>query len=141
ASTGAFAQTKPISESHLKAANAVLEVSGMAQSFTATIDNMIETQAQQIPDSLQTKFKGVMKTFMAKYFTYDKIKPGMAKIYAAEFTEPELKELAKFYQTPVGKKSAQKLPVLQQKGMELGVSMVQQHQGELQQMMQDAFKK
>lgn len=135
------AQTQTIPASRLKAAEGVLAASGVEATFATTIENMISTQAKQMPDSLQAKFSSVMKTFMGKYFTYANLKPQLTKIYAEEFTESELKELTKFYQTPIGKKSAQKLPVLQQRGMELGVAMVQQHQDELQQMMQEAFKK
>lgn len=134
----AFAQAH--SPAHLKAAEAVLDAAGLEKTFSPMIENMMEVQSKQLPDSLRTKFVGVMKVFMGKYFTYAQIKPGMAKIYADEFSEAELKDLAKFYSTPVGKKAAERLPVLQQKGMELGVGLVQQHQAELQQMMEEAFK-
>ena len=43
-----------------------------------------------------------------------------AKIYSTEFTAQEIKELLKFYQSPVGKKLAEKSPVFTQKGMAVG---------------------
>lgn len=135
------AQTQNPSAGHIKAAGAVLDASGLEQSFSLMVENMIEVQSREIPDSVRSRFMGVMKNFMGKYFTYAQIKPGMAKIYAAEFSEEELNELARFYATPTGKKAAQKLPVLQQKGMDLGIAMVKEHQSELQQMIQDAFGK
>ncbi len=45
-----------------------------------------------------------MKALFAKYMNWASLKDDMVKIYMAEFTAPELKELTAFYQTPVGKK-------------------------------------
>jgi len=56
----------------------------------------------------------------------------MAKIYMAEFSESELNELTKFYQTPLGKKTIQKMPALMAKGAEIGQKRVQKHLPELQ---------
>ncbi|GET46106.1 DUF2059 domain-containing protein [Capnocytophaga felis] len=44
----------------------------------------------------------------------------MAKIYMEEFTHSEIKELLKFYETPIGKKMAEKTSVLTQKGLAEG---------------------
>lgn len=44
----------------------------------------------------------------------------MVKIYMEEFTHNEVKELLKFYETPIGKKMASKTPALTQKGMLAG---------------------
>lgn len=52
--------------------------------------------------------------------TQTAIRTAFAKLYMEEFTEYELKEFIKFYETPVGKKALQKLPVVTQKGWEIG---------------------
>jgi hypothetical protein len=52
--------------------------------------------------------------------TQTAIKKAFAKLYVGEFTEYELKEFIKFYKTPVGRKALQKLPVVTQKGWEIG---------------------
>ncbi len=52
--------------------------------------------------------------------TQTAIKTAFAKLYMDEFTEYELKEFIKFYKTPVGKKALQKLPLVTQKGWEIG---------------------
>ena len=57
----------------------------------------------------------------------------MIKLYAAEFTEGELAELNKFYQTPVGNKARQKTPLRLARSAELGQTRVQEHLPELQQ--------
>jgi hypothetical protein len=55
-------------------------------------------QAAQIPEANRASFMKVMETFMGKYFTWDAIKDKLGqKMYAAEFTEDELKQLTAFY--------------------------------------------
>lgn len=44
----------------------------------------------------------------------------MTRIYMEEFTHSEIKELLKFYETPIGRKMASKTSVLAQKGMTEG---------------------
>ena len=73
-----------------------------------------------------------MKQFLAKYMSWDSLKADMIKIYMDEFTESELGELNKFYQTPVGKKTVEKMPTLMSKGAQLGGQRVQEHMPELQ---------
>jgi hypothetical protein len=53
---------------------------------------------------------------------WPKIKPDMVKIYTANFTEQDLKELVKFYQSPLGKKVQEKMPTVTQ----LSAQMTQQ---------------
>jgi hypothetical protein len=73
-----------------------------------------------------------MKEFLGKYMSWDSLKADMVKIYMEEFTESELGELNKFYQTPVGRKTVEKMPVLMTKGAQLGGQRVQKHMPELQ---------
>lgn len=126
-------------ESHLKVSEEYLEVSGVKAGFNTLVDDVIKSQSGQMPKEYQEKFKVVMKSFMAKYYTYELLKPKFAKMYADEFTEPELKDLIVFYSSPTGKKLAEKLQSLTQKGMEIGMSTVKEHQGELQEMIKKAF--
>ena len=78
-----------------------------------------------------------MRAFFNKYMGWEIIRPEMATIYAREFTEPELREIIKFYQTPVGQKMAARLPQLMQAGMEVSQRRVQEHLPELQKIIQD----
>jgi hypothetical protein len=126
-------------ESHLKVSENYLEVSGIKVGFNNIVDDVIKSQSGQMPKEYQEKFKEVMKSFMDKYYTYDILKPKLAKIYADEFTELELKDLIVFYSSPTGKKFADKIPSLTKKGMEIGANTVKDHQEELQEMMKKAF--
>ena len=82
-----------------------------------------------------------MKRFFAKYISYASLKDDLIKMYSEEFTEQEnWKELATFYQTPLGKKVIEKTPKLSAKGAQLGMERVQANQAELQKMIQDELR-
>jgi hypothetical protein len=125
---------------HLQAAEKFLLATGINKQFENIADKVISTYGAQMPEDKRAAFAEVMKKFMGKYFTWDMLKDEMSKLYAQEFTEKELKQLADFYNTDTGKKYGEKLPVLTQKGMLIGQQLVVQHQSELQDMMKDAFK-
>jgi hypothetical protein len=131
----AFSQTAQ----HLKASEQFLEVSGARSSFEDVVNTMLNTQTGAVPQEHREKFINVMKEFMAKYFNYDVLKPKMAKLYADEFSEQELKDLIAFYSSPTGKKYGSKVAILTTKGMQMGQAAVQEHKDELTEMMKKAF--
>lgn len=128
------AQETAFTQSHLKAAQDMLMVMEVPEHMTGSINNILKVQTANLPLNQQKAFSDAMKAFLAKYLSWDLIKTDMAKIYAAEFSEAEIKELTTFYQTPLGKKMIEKSPILMQKGMLLGQQMVMTHQTELQEM-------
>ena len=116
--------------SHRKAAETLLGLMDMESLLAQSVDQMVQIQAQQNPAI--APYQAEMKAFLGKYMSWASMKEDMAKLYVAEFTEPELNELVKFYQTPVGKKTIQRMPALMAKGAEIGQKRVQQHLPELQ---------
>ena len=116
--------------SHRKAVDSLFALMGMEKVLAESIDQMLAMQVQQNPALAQ--FQPQMKAFLSKYMSWASLKDDMAKIYMAEFTEAELKELTKFYETPLGKKTIQKMPGLMAKGAEIGQKRVQDHLPELQ---------
>jgi hypothetical protein len=131
----AYSQTA----THLKVSEQFIEVSGFKNSFDKVVETMLNTQTSSIPAQHREKFMQVMKAFMAKYFNYEVLKPKLVKMYAEEFTETELKELATFYSSATGQKYASKLAGLTQKGVEIGQSVVSEHKSELETMLKEAF--
>lgn len=134
------AQTTAISPSHLKAAEDVLVASGAGNQLKENMSAMVTQASANVPEDKKPKFIEIMNTFMGKYMNWDLMKDQMAAIYAQEFSEKELKDLATFYRSPLGVKLNQKQPALFQKSALIGQQAVQSHQAELQQMMQEAFK-
>ena len=116
--------------SHRKAAESLLSLMDMDTVMSQSIDQMLQIQIKQNPAI--APYEQEMKNFLKKYMSWAGLKDDMVKIYTDEFTESELGELNKFYQTPLGKKTLQKMPVLLAKGAELGQRRVQEHLPELQ---------
>ncbi len=128
----AFFQTAPAradEASHRKAVESLFALMGMETVLAQSIDQMLAMQVQGNPAIAQ--FQPQMKAFLNKYMSWASLKDDMAKIYMAEFSESELNELTKFYQTPLGKKTIQKMPALMAKGAEIGQKRVQEHMPEL----------
>lgn len=116
--------------SHRRAAETLLGLMDMESLITQSLDQMVQIQAQQNPAI--APYQAEMKAFLSKYMSWASMKEDMAKLYMGEFSEAELNELVKFYQTPVGKKTIQRMPALMQKGAEIGQKRVQEHLPELQ---------
>ncbi len=125
----------PPTASQRQAAEALLSTIYTEESFNKLIDSTVEGQLKLHPE-LQ-RFQAEMFSFIRKYMSWSVLKPEMAAMYAQEFTEPELLELTHFYQSPVGRKAAAKLPVLMQSGMAIGQRHVQEHLPELEKMIKE----
>ena len=124
------ATTRADEASHRKAADSLFVLMGMETLISQSVDQMLAIQMQQNP--ALAPYQAQMKAFLSKYMSWASLKDDMAKIYMAEFSESELNELNKFYQTPLGKKTVQKMPALMAKGAEIGQKRVQEHLPELQ---------
>lgn len=101
---------------------------------------MFKQVSNTMPEDKRAKFMDVMNQFTTKYISWEGIKDQLAAAYAQEFTEKDLKELAAFYLSPLGKKLGEKQPAIMAKSALLGQQAMQGHQAELTQMMEAAFK-
>jgi hypothetical protein len=104
---GAHAQPKP-SPAAMATANELIKVTGANNLFNPLIPGVIE-QAK-IPFLQQNPaLAGELNTIAAKLRTdlaprFTELTNEVATLYAARFTEPELKQILTFYQSPVGQK-------------------------------------
>ncbi len=113
----------------LMAAVNLLEAMDMRVTLARTVEHTTAAEVDKTPDLIP--FKGVMLEFMSRYMGYDNLKDDLARLYADAFTRSELEELARFYQTPLGRKMLQKLPELTVQGSRLGQQKVEEHLAEL----------
>jgi hypothetical protein len=116
--------------SHRKAVESLFALMEMESLLSQSVDKMLAMQVEQNPAI--APYQAQMKAFLNKYMGWASLKDDMAKLYMANFSESELNELNKFYQTPLGKKTVQKMPTLMTKGAEIGQKRVQEHLPELQ---------
>jgi uncharacterized protein len=112
-----------------KAAMRLLDAMDMRVNLARTVEQVTEAEVEKTPALVP--YKSVLLEFMNKYMGYDNIKADLAKLYADAYTQSELEELARFYQTPVGKKLLNKLPELTVQGARLGQQKVEEHLDEL----------
>ena len=81
-----------------------------------------------------------MHKFFGKYGTDEQIKKIFIPIYAADFSEDELNQIADFLSTPAGTAMLEKDPMLAHKRLSWGQKISEEHKAELQAMLQEAFK-
>lgn len=136
--TATSATAAPVSASHRKAAEELLVTTGSEKNMSEMTSRMLDVQLEQRPEMKPVEPE--MRAFINKYMSWQSIKDDLVQLYAQEFTEKELKELNKFYQTPVGRKTIQKMPMLMQAGMEIGQKRVQEHLPELQKSIADKMQ-
>jgi hypothetical protein len=102
------APLKPVSPSALQAAKDLLAVKNVAQVFGGAVPNIIErAKAQLLGNNLsyQKDLNEIAVTIAQQAAGKEKeIGEQMAKIYANDFTEQELKDLTAFYKSPLGQK-------------------------------------
>jgi|SRR5690554_1138343 len=85
-----------------------------------------------------TPYIPVIREWAEKYLSWEEMREPMADIYRKYFENDEIEQLLTFYRTPVGEKSVDLMPVLFQEGGQLGMQIAQQHQGELEAMIDAA---
>lgn len=97
-------------KTHRKAAEQLLVTlrveKTMADAIDPTIDTLIKTN-----DNIG-KYKSALREYLKRQLAWEVQKEEWVTAYVEEFTEAELLELAKFYQSPLGQKALDKQPKL-----------------------------
>jgi hypothetical protein len=99
----AAAPLKPVSPSALAAAKELLTVKNVGQVYANAVPNIIQRVKDQILAS-NLSYQKDLNEAQSKAGRENEIGETMAKIYANDFTEQELKELTAFYKSPIGQK-------------------------------------
>jgi hypothetical protein len=86
-------------------------------------------------------YEDVIRTWYRRVVTPENLESAVTKLYANSFTEDELRQLAAFYRSPLGQKSLTKMPEIMRQASEIGARLAQEHQGELQSMLEEAKRK
>ena len=119
-------------ESRRQAAKELTTLMGMPRLLDSSIDTMLNAQLSANPKL--EPFRGVMRDFFARYMSWASLENDFVTLYAETFSEQELRDMIAFYTTPTGQKALKALPELMQKGAALGQAHVQEHVGELEQL-------
>jgi hypothetical protein len=122
-----------------KEAEIFLNITGMKSSMERSIEVSVQGQLNQNPKL--KPFKQIMLKFYKKYMSYESLKRDLIKIYAETFTEIELREINKFYRTPIGQKTIQIMPELMAKGAYLGSQRITKNMKELKQLINTEYNR
>lgn len=87
----------------------------LLEQFQAMMDGDVTSEQVQIME----KYMGEMLDMMEEEMSWEKIKDDFIHVYMSVYTEEEIQELIKFYQTPVGQKTIEQTPVLMEQSMEI----------------------
>jgi hypothetical protein len=102
------APLKPVSPSALQAARDLLAVKNVSQVYATAVSNIVQRVKDQILGSnlsYQKDLNEIAVTEVQAMTGREKeIGEQMAKIYANDFTEQEMKDLTAFYKSPLGQK-------------------------------------
>jgi hypothetical protein len=94
----------------------LLELMGSADLARQMVDQMFAEFQSSLPE-MPAKFWEESKAEMNPQAFVDLAVP----IYDKHFTQPEIRELIAFYETPIGRKLTQKLPAITQESMAAGM--------------------
>ncbi len=117
---------KPVADpAALAAARDLMEVTGVAKQMEGMISAMSQGFAKGAGAENSEKGKQAAAEFdaaMKKFMGYkDEMLTDFAQLYAESFTAAEMKEIADFYRGGTGAKFIQSMPVLMQKGAQIGM--------------------
>jgi hypothetical protein len=102
------APAKPVSPAALAAAREILTMKNVSAMYTYAVPNVVaQTKDALLQANLNyQKDLNEVAVIVAKQLAgrEKEIGEGMAKVYASDFTEQELKDLVTFYKSPLGQK-------------------------------------
>ncbi|WP_322516549.1 DUF2059 domain-containing protein [Rhodopseudomonas palustris] len=117
----AQAQTKPPTPAAVAAAKEILELKRANTIYASAVPNIVQRTMDTLMQTnlnYQQDLKEVAVVVAKNMAGREKeIGDGMAKIYAQDFTEQELKDLVVFYKTPLGQKLLNEEPKAIQQSM------------------------
>ncbi|MBO4511424.1 MAG: DUF2059 domain-containing protein [Victivallales bacterium] len=118
----------------------LFEIMEMDKTMKETANKMVGKQLNALPKETLQKIRPVVVQYLEKYLNYESVKQKMADVYLKYFAVNDIKELIKFYQTPVGQKFIKNQSQLMVESAEIGTKQVTAHQAELQQMLIKAMQ-
>jgi len=136
----AGAQDKPASPAAIASAKEILAMKNASGMYAAAVPNLVEQTKEQLIQSnlnYQKDLNEVSVIIAQKLAGREsEIGEGMAKIYAGEFTEQELKDLVVFYKSPLG----QKLLATEPKAIQMSVTFMNQWAQQFAQIVNGEFR-
>jgi len=121
-------------QTHIDAATELFEAMHSEEYMQQTFDRVFSQLPQLltqmgVPEDRQEQSEQVMEevaTAIKEVMTLERMREELVVVYADAFTEQELRELADFYRSPIGKKYVEKQPELAQAAMKITGEMMRE---------------
>lgn len=113
----ARAQKQPVDPATAQTVRRLLELTGAARISLQTMEAMVPAQRQampQVPAAFWDAFLAHARRDIAQ------LVDSLVPVYAAHFTQAQLQELVRFYESPLGKRLAEVQPLIAQESMQVG---------------------
>lgn len=120
---------------HLEAARTLIDLLHLPDLVRMSTEAMIEQQIAANPEL--ESFRDLMVTWAGTHLAGESAMKAYAAMYAAQFSEPELRQLSEFYRTSLGQKLVSKQTLLFTAGAEIGERLAEEHQDELVQLLEE----
>lgn len=103
-----------------------------ATNVKANQESLLEKMAEDLSKDAKDPSKAKKSTlnFFKDTLSADALSDDMAQAYSYHFSEAEIKKLVAFYQSPIGKKAVEKMPVVNQDMMMVGQMKLQRRMKE-----------
>lgn len=96
----------------------MFEATGTEEAYKVVINQMITMFKEQYSDMDSEEWDNLEKEFLKT--SLNDLTEMLVPVYKKYFTEADLKEMIAFYNSPVGKKFAQKSPAIMKESMIIG---------------------
>lgn len=113
-----MAQETPIDEM-FRVMSMEKQMAGGFEAMLPVIDQM--TAEFKLDSEGKEELRDIFRTWFNEDIDRSKMTSEIKKLYSQAFTDDEISEITKFYQTPVGKKFLDKSPELMQLGAQIGM--------------------
>lgn len=96
----------------------MLQVSGSEETFKSIISQMLGMFRQQHTQVPENVWEELEEDFLK--ISLDDLVTHLSPVYEKHLTQNDIQEIIKFYSTPIGKKYAEKTPLITQESMQAG---------------------
>ncbi|HEU0013297.1 MAG TPA: DUF2059 domain-containing protein [Longimicrobium sp.] len=104
------------------AARDVLEAMSTRTMFPRVLDGLMSLQ--EADEELPPRVRKMIRDFMEEHFTWEKLEPEFIRMYVDIYTLDELRGLAAFYRTPLGRRVVETMPELSRRSQQVGMDAV-----------------
>jgi len=144
--TGALSapDAQTAADTHTAAVEELLQLSGADKAMEPVAKQMRQTMTTQLAGTnipperrvIVEKYIGQIMDLVAKEMTWENVRGEFVSMYSSIYTEDDIRELIKFYKSPIGRCFVEKLPLITERSMQISQTHLKNMMPELQRLSQ-----